>query len=117
MLPALGVGPGQLHRAELTRVQQGGDPGDQLTVRVGLGHGVVRRLCQARSGRIHALPGAGRHQRHTTKRVFDGLVTEHGATDPTYGIIRRYVAQGRDEIRTEAGRRGVRRPRPCPPTP
>lgn len=47
---------------------------------------------------------APRKQRHTAKRVFDRLLDEHGATDLSYGIVRHYVAQRRDEIRREAGR-------------
>lgn len=35
---------------------------------------------------------APRKQRHTTKRIFDRLVAEHGAAELTYGIVRAYVA-------------------------
>lgn len=47
---------------------------------------------------------APRKQRHTTKRIFDRLVAEHGAVELTYGIVRRYVAERRAQIRIEAGR-------------
>lgn len=47
---------------------------------------------------------APRKQRHTTKRVFDRLVAEHGAVELSYGIVRRYVAERRAQIRIEAGR-------------
>lgn len=47
---------------------------------------------------------APRKQRHTTKRIFDRLVVEHGATELSYGIVRRYVADRRPQIRAEAGR-------------
>ena len=43
-------------------------------------------------------------QRHTTKRIFDRLVTEHDAGELTYGIVRAYVARRRPEVRVEAGR-------------
>ncbi|MGJ6969820.1 hypothetical protein ACSDR0_48910 [Streptosporangium sp. G11] len=47
---------------------------------------------------------APRKQRHTTTRIFDRLVGEHGAMDLSYGIVRRYVAERRPQIRVEAGR-------------
>ncbi|WP_461017514.1 IS21 family transposase [Streptomyces daliensis] len=47
---------------------------------------------------------APRKQRHTAKRIFDRLVAEHGADDLTYGIVRAYVAERREEIRFAAGR-------------
>ena len=47
---------------------------------------------------------APRKQRHTTKRIFDRLIDEHGADGLTYGIVRRYVSERRREIRIEAGR-------------
>ncbi|MET8339737.1 hypothetical protein ABZV14_40770 [Streptosporangium canum] len=46
-------------------------------------------------------------QRHTTTRIFDRLVGEHGAMDLSYGIVRRYVAERRPQIRVEAGRGSV----------
>jgi transposase len=46
---------------------------------------------------------APRKQRHTVKRIFDRLVDEHGAS-VSYGIVRRYVAERRPQIRVEAGR-------------
>ncbi|MFF4779042.1 hypothetical protein ACFY05_40090 [Microtetraspora fusca] len=42
-------------------------------------------------------------QRHTVKRIFDRLVDEHGA-QVSYGIVLRYVAERRPQIRVEAGR-------------
>ncbi|WP_131736469.1 IS21 family transposase [Actinomadura roseirufa] len=50
---------------------------------------------------------APRKQRHTTKRIFDRLVAEHEAGDLSYGIVRRYVAERRPQIRVEAGRAPV----------
>ena len=47
---------------------------------------------------------APRKQRHTTKRIFDRLVAEHGAVELSYSIVRRYVAERRPQIRIEAGR-------------
>jgi transposase len=47
---------------------------------------------------------APRKQRHTAKRIFNRLLDEHQATDLSYGIVRHYVAQRRDQIRIEAGR-------------
>lgn len=47
---------------------------------------------------------APRKQRHTATRIFDRLVDEHGAVDISYGIVRRYVAERRPQIRVEAGR-------------
>lgn len=47
---------------------------------------------------------APRKQRHTAQRIFQRLLGEHGATDLTYGIVRRHVAQRRGDIRREAGR-------------
>jgi transposase len=46
---------------------------------------------------------APRKQRHTVKRIFDRLVDEHDA-QVSYGIVRRYVAERRPQIRVEAGR-------------
>ncbi len=46
---------------------------------------------------------APRKQRHTVKRIFDRLVNEHEAP-VSYGIVRRYVAERRPQIRVEAGR-------------
>ncbi|GAA4242915.1 IS21 family transposase [Actinomadura meridiana] len=46
---------------------------------------------------------APRKQRHTVKRIFDRLVDEHD-TQVSYGIVRRYVAERRPQIRVEAGR-------------
>jgi transposase len=47
---------------------------------------------------------APRKQQHTTKRIFDRLVTEHDADELTYRIVRAYVARRRPQIRVEAGR-------------
>ncbi|MEU5342949.1 IS21 family transposase [Streptomyces sp. NPDC020766] len=47
---------------------------------------------------------APRKQQHTAKRIFDRLVAEYGAVDVSYGIVRAYVAERRDEIRIAAGR-------------
>ena len=47
---------------------------------------------------------APRKQRHTSQRIFDRLLDEHQATDLSYGIVRRYVAERRPQIRIEAGR-------------
>ncbi|MFI1035216.1 hypothetical protein [Streptomyces sp. NPDC020951] len=47
---------------------------------------------------------APRKQQHTAKRIFDRLVAEHDAADITYGIVRAYVAERREEIRIAAGR-------------
>jgi transposase len=49
---------------------------------------------------------APRKQRHTAKRIFDRLVDEHDAP-VSYGIVRRYVAERRPQIRVEAGRAPV----------
>ncbi|WP_222870250.1 IS21 family transposase [Actinomadura decatromicini] len=49
---------------------------------------------------------APRKQRHTVKRIFDRLVDEHDAP-VSYGIVRRYVAERRPQIRVEAGRGSV----------
>ncbi|MGW2311314.1 IS21 family transposase [Actinomadura luteofluorescens] len=46
---------------------------------------------------------APRKQRHTVKRIFDRLVNEHDAP-VSYGIVRRYVAERRPQIRVGAGR-------------
>ncbi|MBB5075937.1 transposase [Nonomuraea endophytica] len=47
---------------------------------------------------------APRKQRHTTKRIFDRLVSEHHAVGVSYQMVRAYVAQRRSEIWTESGR-------------
>ncbi|MFD3684150.1 hypothetical protein ACFWTE_04920 [Nocardiopsis sp. NPDC058631] len=47
---------------------------------------------------------AHRKQHHTCQRIFDRLLDEHEATDLSYGIVRRYVAERRPQIRIEAGR-------------
>jgi transposase len=47
---------------------------------------------------------APRKQRHTTKRIFDRLLSEHDAVEVSYQMVRAYVAQRRPEIRIEAGR-------------
>ncbi|MFC7593429.1 IS21 family transposase [Nonomuraea antimicrobica] len=46
---------------------------------------------------------APRKQRHTTKRIFDRLLSEHDAVEVSYQMVRAYVAQRRPEIRIEAG--------------
>src|ERR1700730_331859 len=60
---------------------------------------------------------APRKQRHTTKRIFDRLVAEHGADGISYPMVRAYVAGRKPEIWVEAGRRPPRvvlPPRPPP---
>lgn len=47
---------------------------------------------------------APRKQRHTTKRIFDRLLSEHDAVEVSYQMVRAYVAQRRPEIRIESGR-------------
>ncbi|MEU1393601.1 MULTISPECIES: IS21 family transposase [unclassified Nonomuraea] len=47
---------------------------------------------------------APRKQRHTTKRIFDRLLSEHDAVEVSYQMVRAYVAQRCPEIRIEAGR-------------
>jgi transposase len=49
---------------------------------------------------------APRKQRHTAKRIFDRLIDEHDA-QVSYGIVRRYVAERRPQVRGEAGRAPV----------
>ena len=39
-----------------------------------------------------------------TGRIFDRLVSEYGAVDVSYGIVRAYVAERRAEIQIAAGR-------------
>lgn len=47
---------------------------------------------------------APRKQRHTTKRIFDRLLAEHGADGISYPMVRAYVAGRKPEIWVEAGR-------------
>ena len=47
---------------------------------------------------------APRKQRHTTKRIFDRLVAEHGADGISYPMVRAYVAGRKPEIWVGAGR-------------
>lgn len=48
---------------------------------------------------------APRKQRHTAKRIFDRLLSEHDAAGVvSYWMVREYVATRRPEIRVEAGR-------------
>ncbi|MGO9142519.1 MAG: IS21 family transposase [Streptosporangiaceae bacterium] len=47
---------------------------------------------------------APRKQRHTTRRVFERLVAEHGADGISYSMVRAYVAARKPEIWVEAGR-------------
>lgn len=50
---------------------------------------------------------APRKQRHTATRVFDRLLREQDAIGISYGMVRRYVATRRPEIRIEQGRAPV----------
>lgn len=52
---------------------------------------------------LRADPDAPRKQRHAVKRIFDRLVDEHEAP-VSYGIVRRYVAERRPQVRVEASR-------------
>ncbi len=47
---------------------------------------------------------APRKQRHTVKRIYDRLVTEHGMHRVSYQVVRAYVAAREPKIRVEAGR-------------
>jgi hypothetical protein len=44
---------------------------------------------------------APRKQRHTVKRIFERLTTEHGFTDASYSSVRVYVGQRRPQIVAE----------------
>ncbi|MDX3568408.1 hypothetical protein PV648_03565 [Streptomyces sp. ID05-47C] len=50
---------------------------------------------------------APRKQRHTVKRIFERPLYEHGADEIWYQMVRGYVADRREEIRLQAGRRVV----------
>ncbi|MDP9792887.1 transposase [Catenuloplanes nepalensis] len=47
---------------------------------------------------------APRKQRHTTKRIYDRLIDEHGMQAVSYQVVRGYVAERKPKIRAEAGR-------------
>jgi len=47
---------------------------------------------------------APRKQRHTAQRIYDRLIDEHGMSEVSYPIVRRYVAQRAPQIRAAAGR-------------
>jgi transposase len=50
---------------------------------------------------------APRKQRHTAKRIFDRLITEHAMADVSYPVVRRYVRERAAQIRVESGRAPV----------
>lgn len=47
---------------------------------------------------------APRKQRHTATRVLPRLLDEHGMTEVSYDVVRRYVKERRAQIRAEHGR-------------
>lgn len=47
---------------------------------------------------------APRKQRHTVTRIYARLIEEHGLTDVSYAVVRRYVAERAPQIRAEHGR-------------
>ncbi len=47
---------------------------------------------------------APRKQKHTATRVFDRLITEHGATELSYSTVRNYVRARRPQIDATSGR-------------
>lgn len=54
-------------------------------------------------GILRADLDAPRKQRHTVRRIFDRLITEHAMVDVSYPVVRAYVAVRKPEIRAEAG--------------
>ncbi len=47
---------------------------------------------------------APRKQRHTVKRIYDRLITEHNMHDVSYAVVRACAADRKSKIRVEADR-------------